>query len=316
VACTRAREELHLFAAPEENAKGEVKPLFGSLLSTAWPAAKKHFAQTTLAFDTQVEILEMPPGDTMEDEFAGQIAASTEGTPEEALRPATLQRLPIKFDPGERFRTGKTLLYGEIDDAQIAPHFARPEGSFEARVLGNVVHMFLETLSRQLDKGTEGDTLLHEITRWGPRIAAVLRGEGLSHVSVKKLVMRVQSALSSVLQNAEGRWVLGKHEGASSEYALTAWGDRRNSVRLDRVFRAGPIPLAEGSDYLWIVDYKTTAHGRAGVDEFLAEEQLKYGPQMLTYARMMQSEADRAKLRVGLYYPMLPRLVWWEPEVE
>jgi ATP-dependent helicase/nuclease subunit A len=311
VACTRAREELHLFAAPEENAKGEVKPVNGSLLSTAWPAAKRHFAQATSASDTEGKIQVMP-AETVDDEFVGDIAASTQ----DVLKPAKLQRLPIGFDPIERFQTEKKLPYGEVEDTQRTAHFARPEGSFEARALGNAVHMFLETLSQQLVDGVKGDALLRQIAGWGPRIAAVLRGEGLSHVSVKKLALRVQSALRGVVQDAEGMWVLGEHQEASSEYALTAWGDKRNSVRLDRVFHAGATPLTAGSDYLWIVDYKTTAHGRGGVDQFLAEEQVKYGPQMLTYARMMQREADQAKLRVGLYYPMLPRLIWWEPQMQ
>jgi hypothetical protein len=51
------------------------------------------------------------------------------------------------------------------------------------------------------------------------------------------------------------------------------------------------------------------------MEEFLAEEQLKYGPQMEAYARMMQDRVETGKLRVGLYYPMLPRLVWWEPGI-
>ena len=67
--------------------------------------------------------------------------------------------------------------------------------------------------------------------------------------------------------------------------------------------------MAEGSDCLWIVDYKTTAHQGEGVDEFLAKERAKYSAQMEAYARVMKV----AEVRVGLYYPMLPRLVWWVP---
>jgi ATP-dependent helicase/nuclease subunit A len=37
---------------------------------------------------------------------------------------------------------------------------------------------------------------------------------------------------------------------------------------------------------------------------------------MAAYARMMHSEAEPGQLRVGLYYPMLPKLVWWIPEIE
>jgi hypothetical protein len=85
-------------------------------------------------------------------------------------------------------------------------------------------------------------------------------------------------------------------------------------VRLDRVFRAGPTPLAAGRDCAWIVDYKTTAHGGEGLDSFLELERAKYAPQMETYARMMKAGAEASDIRVGLYYPMLPRFIWWKPE--
>jgi hypothetical protein len=74
--------------------------------------------------------------------------------------------------------------------------------------------------------------------------------------------------------------------------------------------------MEEGKDYLWIVDHKTTAHGLEGVDKFLADERLKYEAQMETYAQMLRDRVAKGKLRVGLYYPMLPRLLWWEPDIE
>jgi ATP-dependent helicase/nuclease subunit A len=316
VACTRAREELHLFAAPEENAKGEVKPAFGSLLATAWPAAKRHFAASTEASDSPANVYTMrPTAEAIEDEFVGDIAADADAV-EDAPRPAKLQRLPQEFDPRARFQTANKLSYGETEEAQTAAHFPRPEGSFEARALGNTVHAFLESLTKRLGDDVQRDALLHEVAGWGARIAALLRAEGLPQSSAKRLALRVQSALRDTLKDPEGLWMLGAHEGAASEYALTAWAESRSSVRLDRVFRAGHEPLAAGSDCLWIIDYKTTTHGSKGVEEFLAEERLKYGPQMAAYARMMHSEAEPGQLRVGLYYPMLSKLVWWIPEIE
>jgi hypothetical protein len=137
----------------------------------------------------------------------------------------------------------------------------------------------------------------------------VLRSDGLSPASVQRLVPRVLTALKNTLRDMEGLWVLRSHEDAASEFALTSWIESRSSVRLDRVFRAGDTPLADGNDCLWIVDYKTSTHGSEGVEEFLAKERTKYAPQMEAYARVMKGA------RVGLYYPMLPRFVWWTPEL-
>jgi ATP-dependent helicase/nuclease subunit A len=156
---------------------------------------------------------------------------------------------------------------------------------------------------------------LREVAGWTPRIAAVLRGDGLAPVVVDRLVARVKTGLGNMLKDVEGLWVLRPHEGATSEFALTSWSERRSSVRLDRVFRAGAEPLDAGSDCLWIIDYKTATHGREGMDEFLTEERTKYGAQMEAYARMMRDRVGPGRLRVGLYYPMLARLVWWIPEM-
>ena len=40
VACTRAREELHLFASPERRQDGAIRQNAGSLLQAAWPALR------------------------------------------------------------------------------------------------------------------------------------------------------------------------------------------------------------------------------------------------------------------------------------
>jgi ATP-dependent helicase/nuclease subunit A len=311
VACTRAREALHLFAAPETKKDGEISRKSGSLLDAAWPAAKSHFADGAPVPERAAKVFVMPPATRVEDDqFVGDLAAGAD----EQRRPAMLQRLPLSFESMRRFAVERRLSYG---DAAMAPaHFERPEGSFEARAFGNAVHAFAEMLTKRLEGGIAVDALLREVAGWTPRIAAVLRGDGLTPAAVDRLVARVKTALGNLLQDAEGLWVISPHRDAMSEFALTSWNERRSSVRLDRVFFAGPRPLDSAGDCLWIVDYKTTAHGREGVEKFLAEERLKYEAQMDTYARMMQDRVEPGRLRVGLYYPMLPRLVWWEPEMK
>jgi ATP-dependent exoDNAse (exonuclease V) beta subunit len=300
VACTRAREELHLFAAPDTTVGGEVKLEHGSLLSAAWPTAERHFFGAPAP---AIPIPFLPFPAPSEDEFVGDIAASAAHGP-------MLQRLPLGFAPMRRFEVKTRLPYGEMETVSAGLPFERPEGSFAARAFGNAVHGFLEVLAKALSTGTDADALLGEVAGWESRIAAVLRSDGLSPDSLQRLVPRVMTALTNTLHDPEGLWVLRAHEDAASEYALTSWVESRSNVRLDRIFRAGIAPLVEGSDCLWIVDYKTTTHGGEGVEEFLAKERAKYTAQMEAYARVMKDA------RVGLYYPMLPRFIWWTPELK
>ncbi len=87
-------------------------------------------------------------------------------------------------------------------------HFERPEGSFEARAFGNAVHAFAEVLTKRLADGTSVDALLRDVAGWTPRIAAVLRGDGLAPAVVDRLVARVKTALGNMLKDAEGVWIL------------------------------------------------------------------------------------------------------------
>jgi ATP-dependent helicase/nuclease subunit A len=314
VACTRAREELHLFAAPEMNRSGEISRRTGCLLEAAWPAAEQHFAKSAATTtDSMVQLVPAGPFDTDEEGLSsaagGGIAADSEPPP------VMLQRLPLSFDPAARFAGASRLAYGAVDESADRAHFARPEGSFAARAFGNAVHGFLELASQRLAAGIPAEALAREIATWATRIEAVLRSEGLPPATVRREAQRVLSAVESGLEDAAGRWVLGARDEAASEYAFTTWQERRKSFRLDRLFVAGAEPLAAGDDCLWIVDYKTTAHGRGiGVEEFLAEERKKYAPQMESYARAMGDVAEGKELRVGLYYPLLPKLLWWKPE--
>jgi ATP-dependent exoDNAse (exonuclease V) beta subunit len=320
VACTRAREELHLFAAPSLTSKGEVAVKAASLLHAAWPAAKPVFS----AAATRVQLEDSVVGET-DDQPALEIAAS--GFPSTDPKASTslgttldqapgltapLLRLPIAFDPAARFVNPSPFRYGDREEAASAPHFERPEGSFAARAFGNAVHAFLEAITQQMAAGESAASILDALPSWAPRIAAVLRAQGLPPAAFERLVQRVLFALESTLKDASGAWLLTAHAGAASEYALTAWSEERSSVRIDRIFRAGAEPLARGSDHLWIVDYKTTTHGAEGLDAFLIAEKEKYAPQLEAYARIFASESSGlGGIRVALYYPMLARLLSW-----
>jgi len=84
------------------------------------------------------------------------------------------------------------------------------------------------------------------------------------------------------------------------------------TLRIDHSFFAGPEPFLDEESCLWIVDYKTANHGPSGIEQFLDAERLQYAAQLESYAELLRlAHGSETQLRVGLYYPFLPKLVWW-----
>jgi ATP-dependent exoDNAse (exonuclease V) beta subunit len=302
VACTRARQELHLFATPQLSKSG-LNPVWDSLLKAAWPAAELHFDQNAPA----ATITTAAP-------VTFAIAAAAE--------PPILQRMPPAFDPAARFveARARKLPYGEPDNspASEAP-FLRPEGSFAARSFGNVVHACLEMLSERILNGSPASELLAELPSWTTRISAMFRADGLPRVVVDQRTREARATLETILRDPNGVWLLAPHARAASELAIIAWPKSRDasshpaSIRIDRVFHAGPEPHIAGEDFLWIVDYKTATHGTRDLEDFLSNQQATYGPQLEAYARILAPARSMSleQVRLALYFPAIPRLVWW-----
>jgi hypothetical protein len=67
------------------------------------------------------------------------------------------------------------------------------------------------------------------------------------------------------------------------------------------------------------VDYKTSDYGSAHLDDFLAAQRATYAPQLETYARILTGlpyppgRPAPKEVRLALYYPTVPRLLWWPP---
>ena len=277
VASTRAKEELHLFATPKTNKGGDISIPADSLLKAAWPAAEPHFSAPT-------NLIAMPsPAQPLRLSLAAAAAARQIQRIPQLLPTLPSSLFPLPFPP-----------------------FPRPEGSFSARAFGNATHAFLELLATRIASGSTIPQLLAEFPTWQSRIAAVLRGSALSPTEITRFSANILNGLNKTLKDPEGQWILAHHPEAASESALTS---DEATLRLDRTFLAGPTPLSAGTTHLWIIDYKTSTHGSANLDAFLISEKAKYAPQLETYAHSLDGLHP---IRLALYYPMLPNLIWWE----
>lgn len=318
VACTRAREELHLFAACERRKDGSIAdPGKDTLLAAAWPVIGAEFAavqpQTPAASHTGVaKLYDFPSPKTPDDISADSglaLAAAADQPQPEASSASVVLRLPRDFEPLDRFNLSdhEKLPYTHASQLPHAPTFDRPEGSFAVRAFGNVVHRFLQIVSQTLERDNNPDALLHALASWEPRLRAALRGEGLAPSAAQLNAPRAIAALRNTLADPIGRWIVSPHSNASNERSMVS---SAGELRSDRVFLAGPTPLSAGDTHLWIVDFKTTEQGARSRDLFEHGELLKYRAQLERYASVQRRTLDAIQL--ALYYPLIPHLIQWD----
>jgi ATP-dependent helicase/nuclease subunit A len=308
VAVTRAREELHLFAALPQRNGVLAAAVAGSLLKACWPAAEARFQDSVLSTEAQrsgeTRSFPAPAIDFDYEDHLALAASAAEEPAAPVTRPPTIQRLPRAFDPIARFTAATRLAYSSAAALRTAATFERPQGGFAVRAFGNVVHRYLQLLAQRLI-ATTPDNLLTELAAWQPRLVASLRGEGLAPTVATREAARALLALQNTLNDPIGRWLLAPHPGAASEASVGA-------LRVDRTFLAGPSPLTTGQSHLWIVDFKTTALNDREASAFDAAERSKYTAQLEAYAALRRNLPGGATpIQLGLYYALIPRLLDW-----
>ena len=114
------------------------------------------------------------------------------------------------------------------------------------------------------------------------------------------MTARVCEALTGMLEHTVARWTLAPHNEARCELALSAAFESRTvHVVIDRTF-------IDEQGTRWIIDYKTSAHEGAGVEAFLDNEVERYRGQLELYERVMRLQDPSRRIRLGLYFPLLP----------
>ncbi|HLJ79563.1 MAG TPA: UvrD-helicase domain-containing protein [Acidobacteriaceae bacterium] len=299
VACTRARTELHLLGTAILSGS-EVKPEDrSSLLETAWPALHDQFE---LLLDARrnrrpvQRLLEFPAPGVLE-----EIAAAADV-------PVGPRRLPGSFEVS--FAAKNVIVSPTLPQPAAAKEeFRRPEGSRRVRIIGSAVHTMLQRLGPDFAGLSVEDIRL--------RAGSVLRGFGLSGEPHALATDAVVNILLSCAADPVCAWILAAHPDAQSEASWSGYasGSRLQTLRADRVFRAGAEPLLPGADCFWVVDYKTGAPASTDRQKWLAHQRETYAPQLAAYGRTLRALHGAAvPLRLGLYYPALAELDWWDPE--
>jgi ATP-dependent exoDNAse (exonuclease V) beta subunit len=269
VAATRARRRLHLVGvAPLDPRSGVPRaPAANTLLAKLWPAVESRFAAAAT-------------------ERAGQ------ATGRAAAPPAPIDQRLRRLAPGWRCPAPPpAAVWAAPQDEE------RAQGEIEyswagetARHVGNVVHRWLQRIA---DEGPAGWDAAR-IGRLRPALHAALAARDVRRSERGAAVERAVTALVRALADPRGRWVLGAHPEAATEYRITARVD--GAIRrlvIDRLFR-------DATGARWVVDYKTSQHQGADVAAFLDRERSRYAAQLARYAAAL-GDVDR----LGLYFPLL-----------
>ena len=160
------------------------------------------------------------------------------------------------------------------------------------RHTGTVVHAFLQRME------AHGDALPE-----GAAIRRALLHEGVTPGDIGAAAGRVRAALNQIQASPRARWIFQGHAELRTEYAVT--GVVEGEIvrgKVDRTF-------VDAEGVRWIVDYKTSAHEGAGLDEFLDEQQRRYRDQMERYARLLRPLGN--PVRLGLYFPLMDAWREW-----
>ncbi|MBS1871634.1 MAG: UvrD-helicase domain-containing protein [Acidobacteria bacterium] len=273
VACTRARTRLHLLAHVEIKIDGTEAALNDppreSLLHHLWGVFRPEFERR------------LPDAN---------LAARPDAAPVRVPRPLRRVRQVVTSVTTTASRT-----------TQAAP--VRFDDGWE-RHAGTLLHRLFDRISRDgLDAWPAS-----RAAAMTPAIRIALAADGVAATSLEAACAKVAAGLSRTLEDPRGRWILGRHQSAVSEFAIaTAARDGARHLTLDRTF-------ADDEGTRWIVDFKTAEPDDAQtLAAFLESERRTYAAQLNEYATALR-RLDQRPIRAGLYFPLIGGWIEWDAD--
>lgn len=279
VAATRARRELHWFGVAPVNRAGELAPRADTALGLLWPTVGATFravaAAAAAAAGAAANIAPtavLPPAPPLIP-VRGQWRLSADWVPESLPGPVAVVRLELS-----------------LRESAAEPEYLWV--GMAARAVGTIVHAELQRLAQLPLLPAAPDVA-------PPQYAGWLAELGVEAAERAAAGMRIHTALAGTLSDKRGRWLLGgDHARAHSELRLTGrYEGRVVNIIIDRL-------LIEPDGNRWVVDYKTSTHEGSDLEGFLAQEVLRYRPQLARYAALVTAQSP-GTVRAALYFPLL-----------
>ena len=265
VAVTRARQTLHLSAAPKTRQDGTTAVRAGTLLDSLWSVLGPHFEPAAPATPELDALEQSQPLRRLRADWSAPLLETT----------GTLPHLPVDGQV-----LGEDLEFSWVQET--------------SRSIGTVAHAQLERF------GAEA-TLPSRASLEGRRaeFAQQLRRHGVPERELQSAVGVVVEALTRTVDDARGRWIFSReHTRSQSELALTGLvGGRLANVVIDRSF-------VDPEGTRWVIDFKTSRHEGGGLEVFLNREMERYQGQLRQYVDLARGLGPE-RVRAALYFPLL-----------
>ncbi len=229
------------------------------------------------------------------EQISGEPSAVKSPRPDPILR-----RLPLSW------QAPSLPVQPKLGRGHEIPHWRDEPERVTALAIGTVVHRWLWRIAQDGLSKWEckrfSDGTLDKV------IAIQLQQLGLAPAAVQNASLRVRTALSNMLDDPQGRWVLSnEHMEQQSEYALSGRLDGELvHIVIDRTFIAQ-------DGVRWIVDFKTSWCTDQDKEAFLSAEVARYKTQLERYAAILVSNngSNNELVKLGLYFPLLQAWREW-----
>jgi len=301
VACTRAKQQLHLFgtvSVSEKAFNGEaaLAPKKKSLLECLWSIEAPAFD----AFLTEFQFFEA-------EEAVQAFLPKVSRLPLE--RKGFWQTRKVASEIVKAARTGvvteadKMDSHDETAELSVLTQATSLQGGVLAKTVGHFVHAVFEQWAQQDMSSWEAEMLesQRERYRYG------LKQMGLNRDLLKTALERVMVSLSHALHNPKVRWALSRaHTESAVELPLSAKEETGQSNHIiDRTF-------VDEQNTRWIIDYKTSVFDlnkpEKDKNAFLQAQIAHYTPQLVRYGQLLGAIEKRPQKKV-LYFSYLDEWV-------
>ncbi len=265
VACTRAKQSLHLFCNLSKDESNEItSPAKNSMLKKLWPVHQNNFIDNMLA----IEEINPDNKDQQKLEQSYKRIISSELTSTIYNNNTTKSNKPFKIIDAEKI---------EI-----------------ARINGTLIHNELQLIAESGLEHWGKEKLLQQHSRIRQQL--LLNGI-VSTTQQQTSLNTIIFALENTLNNERGRWCLNQnHSFAASEYPVSYnHNGSTEHLIIDRFI------ISEGTS--WIIDFKTSQPTDQSKTDFLEEQKQRYSDQLAKY-RTAIHQIHPKPVKCALFFPL------------